>query len=508
MPLERDEGEYAYFAQRLLHGDLPYRDMFNQKPPGTFLAYLPPVKLFGTSVAAIHVTMYLWTAAAAVFVYLIGRRLAGRLAAACSVLFFALLTIEPTWLATAANTEQFLLLPMAASVWCAMRAVESRRRLWWLGCGALAMAACAFKQVAATHFVFLAGYGLASWWREKPRRPASAAALDAAATLTGAAAAAALTLGSFEARGILPDFLDAVLWHNVQYASTMTLSAGLAALRWELRSQAAALWPFWLAATLAVFDLRRSSRRITGFLAGLLLTAAAGASVGLYFRAHYFVQLAVALALAAGVGAARLSLLAGETSATRRKLAGVLVPLGLILAPLVRNGAFFFASMPAEKSRLLYGANPFDVAPEIAAHIQERTAAADTVLIYGSEPEILFLANRKSATRYIIFYPLMLPGEQAEGRQRQAWAEIQRSSPRCVLMTELGASLLEDSSSPGFLRRQLVEDLRGRYVLDGVRLFESGTLRMLFGEQARRTVFDTRRSPSPPPIDMLLFCRR
>ena len=33
VPLERDEGEYAYIAQRALLGEVPYRDAFDQKPP-------------------------------------------------------------------------------------------------------------------------------------------------------------------------------------------------------------------------------------------------------------------------------------------------------------------------------------------------------------------------------------------------------------------------------------------------------------------------------------------
>ena len=39
LPFERDEGEYAYIAQRWLAGDVPYRDAFDQKPPGVFLFY-------------------------------------------------------------------------------------------------------------------------------------------------------------------------------------------------------------------------------------------------------------------------------------------------------------------------------------------------------------------------------------------------------------------------------------------------------------------------------------
>ena len=39
IPLERDEGEYAYIAWRLGHHELPYRDWVDQKPPGIFWVY-------------------------------------------------------------------------------------------------------------------------------------------------------------------------------------------------------------------------------------------------------------------------------------------------------------------------------------------------------------------------------------------------------------------------------------------------------------------------------------
>ena len=39
VPLERDEGEYAYIAWRLGHNELPYRDWVDQKPPAIFWVY-------------------------------------------------------------------------------------------------------------------------------------------------------------------------------------------------------------------------------------------------------------------------------------------------------------------------------------------------------------------------------------------------------------------------------------------------------------------------------------
>ncbi len=39
LPLERDEGEYAYMAQQLLQGVLPYTEAHSMKFPGIFFVY-------------------------------------------------------------------------------------------------------------------------------------------------------------------------------------------------------------------------------------------------------------------------------------------------------------------------------------------------------------------------------------------------------------------------------------------------------------------------------------
>src|SRR5438045_1698684 len=54
VPLERDEGEYAYLAQRWLLGEVPYKHSFDQKPPAIFALYVVFLTLFGSSPAAIH----------------------------------------------------------------------------------------------------------------------------------------------------------------------------------------------------------------------------------------------------------------------------------------------------------------------------------------------------------------------------------------------------------------------------------------------------------------------
>jgi len=54
MPLERDEGEYAYAGQLLLEGIPPYQLACNAKMPGTYLAYAAGMAVFGQTPAGIH----------------------------------------------------------------------------------------------------------------------------------------------------------------------------------------------------------------------------------------------------------------------------------------------------------------------------------------------------------------------------------------------------------------------------------------------------------------------
>jgi hypothetical protein len=61
VPLERDEGEYAYAGQRILHGVPPYAQAYDMKFPGTYYAYSAIMALAGTSARAIHLGLMLGT---------------------------------------------------------------------------------------------------------------------------------------------------------------------------------------------------------------------------------------------------------------------------------------------------------------------------------------------------------------------------------------------------------------------------------------------------------------
>ena len=80
MPLERDEGEYAYSGQLLLEGIPPYKLAYNMKLPGIYAAYAAVMAVFGETPAGIHLGLLLVNAASIILLYLLTSRLSGRFA--------------------------------------------------------------------------------------------------------------------------------------------------------------------------------------------------------------------------------------------------------------------------------------------------------------------------------------------------------------------------------------------------------------------------------------------
>ena len=150
LPFERDEGGYAYIAWRLEHGELPYREWFDQKPPGIFLAYRLALAAPGDPVPAIRGLAALASAGAALALYLLARRLLGAPAAAFAALLLAWLSADPFLQGPIANTELFMLpwLVLANAAFLAA-ARGGRRVLPALLAGVFVGLATCFKQVAA-----------------------------------------------------------------------------------------------------------------------------------------------------------------------------------------------------------------------------------------------------------------------------------------------------------------------------------------------------------------------
>jgi 4-amino-4-deoxy-L-arabinose transferase-like glycosyltransferase len=126
MPLERDEGEYAYAGQLMLQGVPPYREAYTMKLPGTCAAYALIMAVFGQSASGIHVGLAFVNVASIVLMFLLGRKLLDDAAGVAAAVAFALLSLSPSVLGLAGHATHFVVLAALGGILLLLRASESQ----------------------------------------------------------------------------------------------------------------------------------------------------------------------------------------------------------------------------------------------------------------------------------------------------------------------------------------------------------------------------------------------
>jgi 4-amino-4-deoxy-L-arabinose transferase-like glycosyltransferase len=429
LPLERDEGEYAYIAWRLGAGETPYLDWFDQKPPGVFFAYRAALALPGDPVVAIRAVAALFCAGSAVAVFALARALLGTAAAGVAALLYVFLSADPLLQGPIANTEIFMAPWILGAALLSLRVLGTARPSFATGVaiGLALGVATAFKQVAAVNAPLL----LALFWLRAPRGER----LAATARFAGAVAAGVVSVWAvialwFAARGGLGAALDAIVLHNLAYAAGLPLAARAAALAYYTAPLASSQGVAWLFAAFGVAVLARRSDRFPAlFLVGFAAANAIGVAASGYFFPHYFQQLVPAVAVLAAA-----AIVGGEAAPPRWR---VVTGSALAVAPLAIAAIGFWRLDPAEASRRIFPDNYFDAMPAIGAEVAAQTSPGDRVFVFGAEPELLFHAQRVSATRYIFLFPVFGAFPDAAARQAEVIAEVEDARPAAIVWMPL-----------------------------------------------------------------------
>src|SRR5256885_2064469 len=127
MPLERDEGEYAYAGQLMLEGIPPYKLAYNMKLPGTYAAYAVIMAIFGQTPSGIHVGVALVNIASIILIYFLGRKLLDEITGIVAAVTFGLLSLSPSVLGLAGHATHFVVLPALAATLLLLKTVEGKQ---------------------------------------------------------------------------------------------------------------------------------------------------------------------------------------------------------------------------------------------------------------------------------------------------------------------------------------------------------------------------------------------
>jgi hypothetical protein len=429
MPLERDEGEYAYSGQLLLQGIPPYQLAYNMKLPGIYAAYAAFFATFGETQAAIHLGLLLIFAATTLLLYFLTAKLFGRLAGAVSACCYALLSTSTSVLGFQAHATNFVVMPALLGILLLLYALDIDTGSRWLFVisGLFSGVAFLMKQHGAFFvlfcFVYLVGQECKMTMKPTRREIIRDATLFAA----GAGLPYVLACWLLYRAGVFHQFWFWTVSYAGEY-SKMGFHRAVRAFVENFGSVVAPAIPIWILALigLAAPLWNATARRHSGFLIGFFSCSFMALCPGAYFRPHYFILILSAISLLVGVA----------VSSATEKLAALparpwqLIPIVILLV------CFGYAI----SRQWQYPRSPFLAAVTIADYLKQNSPQDAQIAVLGSEPEIYFYANRHSATGYLYMYSLIVRHKYTARMRQEMLTQLNANRPEYIIYVDVTES--------------------------------------------------------------------
>ena len=414
-PLGLDQGLFATFGRWLREGWVPYRDIFDSKPP---------LHLYTWALAWAAGPWWFeafWLAATMVVAALAVRRWASPAAGlVAAVLVFAGLWapgLGGYW--SRLQAEELLALPVLGAAWLALVAVDRPRFALW--CGVLAGAAGLYKVPA-----LITGVAWLVLWRDR-RRTALFAAGVVAPWLVASA--------WFAAHGAFGDFVDAVFFYQRHWIAMIDppwsdVAHGFVA------TAVPALAPLWVAAIAGVVVTWRTDRRRAACLIAWIASAIAAVVLQRQLAGYHFLLLVPPLAFAGGLAIAD------------RGGRYALIAVALLLALAARDWARTYGGGS-------YVQGTYDPRPqaEVAQFIAAHTRPDDGILVWALAPAIYALADRHPVTRFpfhrllLTDSPLALSVPGRDERRAAFLARLRADPPAMIVIGLRDANPFEPQDS-------------------------------------------------------------
>ncbi len=439
IPLERDEGEYAYAGQLMLQGIPPYQLAYNMKLPGTYAAYALLMAVFGQTSTGIHLGLLLVNAATILLMYFLAARLFGKTAGLVAAASYGLLSTSASVLGLTAHATHFVVISAVAGLLVLLRALDHKNAWLFFLSGFFVGLAFVMKQPGILFAIFAGIYLLRCEWLQTSERKH---------LLT--------RFGIFALGVVLPYGLTCfVLWRfgvfgkfwfwTFSYARHYGL--GFADGFQELCREFPLVFEpsvfVWLIAAVGItaFWWDAKARQHALFCLGLLTFSFLAVCPGFVFTSHYFILILPAVSLLVSVAVSSVtSLLSKRYRKAFLRATADLAFLVAVAISLFGQRELLFKMDPVTASAALYGMNPFREAVKIAEYLRGHSDASSRIAVLGSEPEVYFYAHRHSATGYIYTYALMEDQPYALTMQQEMISEIESVRPEFIVAVNVPMS--------------------------------------------------------------------
>lgn len=508
IPLERDEGDYAYFGMLMADGVSLVDDDVRIRFPLTSALFAGIIAAFGNTPAAIHLGLLLIHLVTLLVFYRLGTRLVHSGFGLAAAVLLALLLLGQSVRGLSLNREQLILAFVLPALLVLLRGIETRRAVLFFCSGLWMGLAFLIKQPAAVFILFGGLATLLAHVDPRGRRVEMSRMLKhAACYAVGVFLCYAAVCLLYASLGEFDRFWERTVSDPGARASAVPFEQGISRARAvfaRLFEESTLIW-ILVSAGITAPLWSTTIRRRALFLYGLLAFSILAVAPGFHFRPHYWALLLPAAALfGAALLVAVAELLSRRMRAGGVRIAMVLLLVGVSGATLYAQRAYLLLSTPVEACRMTYGPNPFPEAVEAGSYIRRRSSPDERILVLGSEPEIPFYAGRRSVTRQVYMYPLNGGSARARTLQDQVIQAAESAPPRYVVFVSVGASWVDTGwlgqSGPDRRLFRWFEDFRKHYRAEVLWEIGPHTTRRIEGEALR--------GHGPPARNHLLVLRR
>ncbi len=451
-----DGGTFLYIGQRILAGELPYRDAWDHKPPLIYYVNALGLLLGNGTLWGVWLLEALAVAGAALLSF---RLLARAFGAGIALLATVMWLLPFVFLSEDGNMTETYALPLQfGCLWLAYASETSGGGIYqWRGLALGILLGLIFFLKSNEIGVGLAigGYILLTAYRRGAWRRALANLAWIGAGFGGVTVAIVSWLA---VQGILYDFWLAAFVFNAIYSTRFEF--------WSSRAEALAAGYDYLVGTgLVLFGLMGFVIGVNGLLffrerippslrpllgmasLALPLEIVLVTTSGRPFD-HYFIALVYVLAVWSGWALwFFLDAVLRWMPPNPRARAAVTLSLGVVLAltllPTLKKDV--------EWAQSLHGLEP----PAVVEYIRQHTQPTDTVLVLGHEARILFFAGRRSPTRFVYQSAFDHPRFMTQALAEEFFTDVVKAKPALIVDVRGDGLVNRTGIQTTFIRRRI-----------------------------------------------------
>jgi hypothetical protein len=464
-----DSGVYAYIGSAIIHGQIPYRDVWEQKPPvGLYLNALA-VFLFGRNLWAIWWFNLIWITLSAAVFFLVLRKMMGLLVGCMASILFVLGAMEPSIFQGGNLMEIYGFLPQILIIGCTYYFFTTQRNLWVFWGGVLTGIAFLTKQTTiALGASSLVAIEMITLLRREHKdlwaRPAI--------FFSGFMLPIGIATSYWLAIGAVKEYLAGVFLYSLSYVGLQV------SFLWSIKHTFVSVFPamfiskiYFIAAISFLLYLVENLRWFLNRIISLLKTKSAIlsdsispvgltllavfialpleivlASLGARNYGHYFLSLLPAVTVAvAYIFAKAITILRIPQFGKKDPRAWLAVGGGILaLASLAWMLGAVAEEAPTSKILASFPKVLFDYPDpgnDVASYVDEMTTPNDPVLVWNAHATIYFLADRKPPQRVLSATYIISSGPTGGSKSNLAefLDEFEANPPRLIVVQKVSS---------------------------------------------------------------------